>query len=223
MNLRTPATLPDVDLPAEVAAPLAAARAVERAARAGQRPVARAATGRLMAALMTAGWRSAAIGRAVGLTPSAVTYRVRAARRAGIPPLGITLTAPRPTAAKAVRRVDDPDWLTPRAARALLGVHRTTLHGWRRAGLLPHTRLAGNQFRYARHDLLTIQRLRNGHTTLPAGTRTSTPDHAARPIGVWPGPRPHPPTADQHRVPAPKSSTRRPGAGSSAQRTPARA
>ena len=93
------------------------------------------ATGRLMAVLAEAGWPAAAMGPIVGLTPSAVTWRIRSARRAGLPPPG--LLVPRPPQ-PVPRRIDEKRWLRPGEAAALLGVHRSTLHRWRRDGLLPH-------------------------------------------------------------------------------------
>ncbi|HEX8385064.1 MAG TPA: helix-turn-helix domain-containing protein [Rubricoccaceae bacterium] len=42
------------------------------------------------------------------------------------------------------------EWVSPAVASKLFGKHRTTLHRWSRAGLLPTRRLGGSVF-YNRH------------------------------------------------------------------------
>ena len=54
-----------------------------------------------------------------------------------------------------------------------MGVHVNHLWTWRRAGLLPATRItAGGHCRYARTDLLALLRLRDGRRILPRNTAT---------------------------------------------------
>jgi excisionase family DNA binding protein len=125
-----------------------------------------------MAVIAEAGWPAAAMAPMVGLTPSAVTWRIRSARRAGLPPAGVAV----PRARQPVPPwIDEKRWLRPGEAAALLGVHRTTLHRWRRDGLLPHAVVTagGGEWRYCRDDLAAVLRRRGGRRILPPGQRHS--------------------------------------------------
>ena len=107
-------------------------------------------------------WRWVLSARTIGA-------RAAQARAASGPVAGIVITAPRrPRPAPGRARVDELDWLRPSQAAALLGVHVNQLWTWRRAGLLPSTRVTvGGHCRYARTDLLAVLRLRGGRKILP--------------------------------------------------------
>ena len=147
----------------------------------GLRPIARAATGRLMAVIAEAGWPAAAMAPVVRLTPSAVTWRIRSARRAGLPPAGVLV----PRARQPVpRRIDEKRWGAGR--RGSGGV----------AGGAPrHVApvAAGRGVRYCRDDLPAVLRRRGGRRILHrangtaarrgAGTRCATPAGDPTPRG----------------------------------------
>ena len=131
-------------------------------------------------AYLDVGWTQPAIAAAMGLSARTIGARAAQARATSVPVAGIVITAPprpRPTPGRA--RVDELDWLRPGQAAALMGVHVNQLWTWRRAGLLPATRVtAGGHCRYARSDLLAVLHLRGGRKILPAtrplGTVTPT-------------------------------------------------
>ncbi len=98
--------------------------------------------------------------------------------------------------------MDELDWLRPGQAAALMGVHVNQLWTWRRAGLLPATRVtAGGHCRYARSDLLAVLHLRGGRKILPANTATrhGNPDLGRRP-GRGRSPQTHRRPTGAHRT-----------------------
>ena len=90
-------------------------------------------------------------------------------------PAGATAPGPAaPSAADAVRRLDDPDYpaLTMSQAAALLGVQAAFLRSLDTAGVLQPHRSPGGHRRYSRHQLTLAARLRGlldeGHTLASA-------------------------------------------------------
>ena len=177
-------------LPEAAAAALRTVLAVERAAHGVQRQAARRATGRLILAYLDVGWTQPAVAAAMGLSARTIGARAAAARATSDPVAGVVIAAPtRPRRTPGTARVDELDWLRPGQAAALMGVHVNQLWTWRRAGLLPATRVtAGGHCRYARSDLLAVLHLRGGRKILPASTaaRHGNPDLGRRQVAAVP-------------------------------------
>ena len=125
------------------AAALRTVLAVERAAQGVQRQAARRATGRLILAYLDVGWTQHAGAAATGLSARTIGARAAQARATSDPVAGLVIARPRRTPGTA--RVDELDWLRPGQAAALMGVHVNQLWTWRRAGLLPATRVTGRR------------------------------------------------------------------------------
>ena len=174
----------------DAAAALRTALAVERAAHGEQRQAERRATGRLIVAYLDVGWTQHAIAAAMGLSARTISARAAQARATSGPVAGLVITAPpdpRPAPGRA--RPDELDWLRPGQAAAVMGVHVNHLWTWRRAGLLPATRItAGGHCRYARTDLLALLRLRDGRRILPRNTATQhgNPELGRRQVAAIP-------------------------------------
>ena len=118
----------------------------------------------------------------MGLSARTISARAAQARATSVPVAGLLIPAPpRPRRVPGRVRVDELDWLRPGQAAAVMGVHVNQLWTWRRAGLLPATRVtAGGHCRYARTDLLAVLRLRGGRKILP---RNATNSHADPDLG----------------------------------------